>query len=127
MTTQIETYRTVTPYLVVADADIEISFLESAFGATEVECQRNADRTIMHAEIRIGDSLVMLGQSSDRCKPAACAIYLWVPDVDSVYAKAVAAGAASESVPEDKPYGHRNAGVIDPNGVTWWIASRSRR
>jgi PhnB protein len=116
-------YRTVTPYLCVPDADLELTFLKAAFGAAEVECQRNADSTIMHAEIRIGDSLVMLGQPSDQGKYKGAAIYLWVPDVDAVYAKALAAGAASESAPEDKPYGHRNAGVTDRNGVTWWIAS----
>jgi PhnB protein len=48
---------------------------------------------------------------------------LWVDDVDATYAKAVKAGATSQSAPEDKPYGHRNAGVVDPNGVTWWIAA----
>jgi uncharacterized glyoxalase superfamily protein PhnB len=50
-------------------------------------------------------------------------LYLWVENVDEVYAKALAAGAASQSAPEDKPYGHRNAGVVDPCGITWWIGS----
>jgi uncharacterized glyoxalase superfamily protein PhnB len=50
-----------------------------------------------------------------------------VPDVDSIYAKALAAGAKSQSAPEDKPYGHRNAGVVDSNGITWWIGSPVRQ
>ena len=60
-----------------------------------------------------------------RCsiEPRPAAIYLWVEDVDATYERAVAAGAASESAPADKPYGHRIGGVVDPNGVTWWISS----
>ena len=118
-----ETYRTVTPYLVVPNADVELTFLKAAFGATEVACQRNPDNTVMHAEVTIGDSLVMLGQAGGQWPPRTAALYLWVNDVDATYAKALSAGAASESEPEDKPYGHRNAGVIDQNEVTWWIAA----
>ena len=118
-----ETYRTVTPYLVVTDADAELAFLKAAFGAAEVSCQRNPNNSVMHAEIRIGDSLVMLGQAAGPCKPRAAAFYLWVDDVDAAYAQALQAGATSESEPEDKPYGHRNAGVIDNNEITWWIGA----
>ena len=116
-------YRTVTPYLVVSNADDELAFLKAAFGGTEVLCHRNADNSVMHAEIKIGDSLVMLGQAGGPWKPHRAALYLWVEDVDATYARALAAGATSESEPEDKPYGHRNAGVIDSNGITWWIGS----
>jgi PhnB protein len=119
----LETYRTLTPYLVVPDADTEMSFLRTAFGATEVSCQRNTDGTVMHAELKIGDSLVMLGQACGEWKALPAALYVWVPDVDAVYARALDAGATSQSAPEDKPYGHRNAGVVDRNGVTWWIGS----
>src|SRR5688572_4164858 len=118
-----DTYRTVTPYLVVADADAELAFLKAAFGGIEANCQRNPDATVMHAEVNVGDSLVMLGQAGGPWKPRAGALYLWVDDVDATYARALHAGATSESEPEDKPYGHRNAGVIDPNGVTWWIGA----
>jgi PhnB protein len=117
------TYSTVTPYLIIPDADAELSFLKTAFGGVEIGCQRNADNAVMHAEVRIGDSLVMLGQSSVQWPPKPAALYLWVDDVDATYAKALHAGGSSESQPEDKPYGHRNAGVIDPNGVTWWVAA----
>src|ERR1700742_1848992 len=108
----LETYRTVTPYLVVPDADAELKFLVAAFGATEKFCQRTEKGAVMHAEVHIGDSLLMLGQAGDQWKAKAAALYLWVPNVDEVYTKALAAGATSESAPEDKPYGHRNAGVI---------------
>ena len=117
------TYRTVTPYLLVPDADAELAFLKAAFGGTEVSCQRNPDKTVMHAEMKIGDSLVMLGQAGGEWKPRGGAFYLWVDDVDATYRNAITAGATSESQPEDKPYGHRNAGVVDKSGVTWWIAA----
>jgi PhnB protein len=118
-----DTYRTVTPYLVVPDADVELQFLKAAFGGTEVGCHRNPDNTVMHAEITIGDSLVMLGQAGAHVEPRSAALYLWIDDVDATYARALGAGATSESAPEDKPYGHRNAGIIDPNGITWWIGA----
>lgn len=123
MTDSSNHYRTITPYLVIQNADEELTFLKSAFGGTEVTCQRNADNSVMHAEVKIGDSLVMLGQAGDQWKALSAALYVWVDDVDATYAKAVKAGATSQSAPEDKPYGHRNAGVVDQNGVTWWIAA----
>ena len=123
MADTIDTYRTVTPYLVVPDADAEMHFLTTAFGATEVSCQRNGDGTVMHAELQVGDSLVMLGQACGEWKALSAALYVWVPDVDAAYARALDAGATSQSAPENKPYGHRNADVIDRNGITWWIAS----
>jgi PhnB protein len=113
----------VTPYLVVPDANAELVFLQAAFGGTEANCQRNPDNTVMHAEITIGDSLVMVGQAGGPWEPRPAALYLWVQDVDATYARALRAGARSESEPVDKPYGHRNAGVIDQNGVTWWIGA----
>jgi PhnB protein len=126
MADTMNTYRTITPYLVVPDADAELTFLKAAFGGTEVTCQRNDDNTVMHAEITIGDSLIMLGQAGDQWNALTAALYLWVDNVDATYAKALQAGATSQSAPEDKPYGHRNAGVVDRNGITWWIGSPIR-
>lgn len=123
MADTLDTYRTVTPYLVVTDADAEIRFLEAAFGATVTSNQRNVDGSVMHAELTIGNSQIMLGQAGGQWKPRNAALYVWVAQCDATYEKALAAGAVSESAPEDKPYGHRNAGVIDRNGVAWWIGS----
>ena len=123
MADTMDTYRTLTPYLVVPDADAEIRFLTAAYGATERGVDRRPDGEVMHAELLIGDSLVMLGQANDTWKALSGALYLWVPDVDASYAAALAAGATTQMPPEDKPYGHRNAGVVDANGVTWWIGS----
>lgn len=121
MTDTSETYRTVTPYLVVADADAELKFMVAAFDASEQMCQRNEQNAVMHAEIRIGDSLLMLGQANQQWKALEASLFLWMADVDGVYAKALAAGATSLRAPEDMPYGHRNAGVLDSCGITWWI------
>jgi PhnB protein len=115
------TYRTVTPYLVVADADAELRFMAAAFGAAEHLCHRNEQNAVMHAEMRIGDSIVMVGQAGEQWKAQAATLYIWMPDVDGLYAKALEAGATSARAPEDMPYGHRNAGVVDGCGVTWWI------
>jgi len=120
------TYRTLTPYLVVLDAEGEIQFLKSAFGAIEISINRDAKNAVVHAEIQVGDSLLMLGQAGENWKALPAALYLWIPDVDATYARALAAGATSQSAPEDKPYGHRNAGVVDRNGITWWIGAPVR-
>ncbi len=118
-----ETYRTLTPYLVVADADAEVRFVAAAFGASQRSCMRGEDQKIRHAELTVGDSLLMLGQANGPWKALPAALYLWVRDVDVTYARALQAGASSQAAPEDKPYGHRQAGVVDQNGITWWIAS----
>lgn len=118
-----DTYRTVTPYLVVDDADTEIKFLEAAFGAVTGVCERGPTGSVMHAELRIGDTLIMLGQASEQWRALNAALYLWVPNVDEVYAKALACGATSQMEPADMPYGHRNGGVVDGAGITWWIGS----
>ncbi len=123
MADTIDTYRTLTPYLVVPDAEAEIRFLAAAFGATEKSVDRRPDGTVMHAEIAVGDSLLMIGQGNEQWPPMASALYLWVPDVDAAYARAMVHGATSQFAPEDKPYGHRNAGVVDANGITWWIGA----
>ncbi len=123
MPDDINTYRTITPYLVVQDADAAMKFLKEGFGATEASCERKADKTVMHAEMQVGNSLIMLGQAHEIGQALKAALYVWVPDVDATYAQALQAGAASLSAPEDKPYGHRNAGVVDQNGITWWIGS----
>jgi PhnB protein len=116
-------YRTLTPYLTVPDAEEEARFLLVALDAEEVSCDRNEAGRIVHAEFRVGDSLLMLAQAGEGCPALGAAIYVWVPDVDAVYARALAAGARSTFAPADKPYGHRNAGVEDANGITWWIGS----
>jgi PhnB protein len=116
-------YPSVIPYLVLSDADRELDFVKAVFGAKEMRVSRDPQGKIGHAEIRIGDSVVMLGQSSEQWPPSPAAIYVYVPDTDAAYERALKAGAASTWAPADQPYGDRNAGVKDSNGMQWWIAT----
>jgi len=118
-----EGYHTVTPYLVVDDAQKLIEFAKRAFDAKVGEEMKREDGTIMHAELHIGDSRIMLGQASEQHKAMPCALYLYVPDTDATYKKALAAGAVSTMEPANQFYGDRNAGVRDQNGITWWIGT----
>jgi PhnB protein len=116
-------FHTVTPYLVVSDAARLIAFLQQAFDGKETICTTKPDGSIGHAEVRIGDSAVMLGEAGGAWKAMPCAIYLYVPDTDAVYRRALQAGATSIMEPADQFYGDRNAGVKDPCGNLWWIAT----
>jgi PhnB protein len=118
-----EGYHTVTPYLVVEDAAALIDFLKQAFDAEERHRMARPDGTIMHAEVKIGDSFLMLGNSSAEHKPLQCMIYLYVEDADATYQRAIQAGATSVMAPADQFYGDRNGGVKDSWGNFWWIGT----
>jgi uncharacterized glyoxalase superfamily protein PhnB len=109
--------------LVVSDAAKVMDFLLRAFGATERYKMQGPDGSISHAEIQVGDSVVMLGQSPDQTRTTHAMLYLYVPDVDAVYEKAVAAGGISLREPTDQFYGDRSGAVKDPGGNEWWIAT----
>jgi PhnB protein len=117
-------YHAVTPFLVVRGAAAFLEFLRKAFDAKVTECHRAEDGTVMHAEARIGDSMVMVGEEQPKSAATRSSLYLYVPDADSVYRSAVAAGAVSVMEPADQFYGDRNAGVTDAFGNQWWIATR---
>ena len=117
-------YHTVTPYLVVEDIEALISFLKDAFGAEESERVPGPDGVTRHAEVRIGDSVVMMGAAQEGYPAMPAALYMYVEDTDATYASALDAGAESLMEPADQFYGDRNAGVKDSQGITWWIATR---
>jgi len=94
----------VVPYLVVADADRELAFVKEVFGAKEVQVYRDPDRRIRHAELSIGDSVVMLAQSGEQWPPLPAAIYVYVPDVDAAYQRALKTVVSSPRPPADQPY-----------------------
>ena len=116
-------YHTVTPYLLVSGVPTLIEFLKSAFDAEVAECLTAPDGTVMHAQVKIGDSYIMMGDPRGRCEPTAASLYLYVVDTDAIYMKAIGAGATSVMEPADQFYGDRNSGVKDPAGNTWWIAT----
>jgi PhnB protein len=116
-------YHTVTPYLAVPDAQSLVDFMLKVFDAKEREIIRTPNGQIRHAEVQIGDSIIMLGPTSSTYGTAAATLYVYVDDANARYQKALAAGATSISEPADQFYGDRHAGVKDTNGISWWIAT----
>src|SRR5258708_1376823 len=120
-----EGLRTVTPYLHARGADKLIEFLKQAFGAEEAEVYRErADGPIVHAKIRVGDTIIEMSEAHGPYRPMPTGLHFYVPDTDAAYRRALEAGGISESAPADRPYGERNASVIDPAGNSWFIATR---
>lgn len=121
-----EGYTSVAPYLVVEDAQREIDFMNAAFGAVSLRRFDMPDGSIMHAEVRIDDTVVMLGEAGGDQKPVPAMIHLYVEDVDATWRRALDAGASAVREPErreDDP--DRRGGVRSPGGVEWWIGTQS--
>ena len=114
---------TVTPYLHPKGADKMIEFLKQAFGAEEVERYAPAG-TIEHAKVRVGDSIVEMGEAHGQYEPLQSTFFVYVENTDEAYNRALAAGATSLTAPADQPYGHRTAGVRDAFGNTWYLATQ---
>lgn len=113
----------VNPYLHPRRAEPVISFLKRAFGAEEVAKYASPDGVIHHAVIRVGDSVMEMGEAHGKYEPMEAMFYLYVPNMEAVYRQALAAGATSFQEPTDQPYGDRNAGVKDAFGNKWYIAT----
>ncbi|HXG41974.1 MAG TPA: VOC family protein [Dehalococcoidia bacterium] len=118
-----EGYHSVTPYLIVDGAARFIEFVKEAFGAEEVLRMPGPQDRVMHAEVRVGDSILMLSDASERYPPTPVMLYLYVEDADAVYRQALQAGASSLAEPQDQLYGDRAGAVEDPVGNRWWIAT----
>jgi PhnB protein len=116
-------YHTITPYIVVEGAAKFIEFLTQAFDAKVKERMVRPDGKVAHAEVILGDSILMLGETTAEAKLQSAGIYLYVPDVDATYRRALQAGATSVAEPADQFYGDRNARVRDAWGNFWGIAS----
>lgn len=118
-----EGYYTVTPYLIVQEAAQLIDFVKQVFGATETFRGIGSEGGI-HAEVRIGNSMVMIGGGGAwKGEPSPATLYLYIDDVDAVYTRALQAGATSISEPADQPYGDRLAGMKDSFGNMWYVAT----
>jgi PhnB protein len=116
----------VNPYLHPLRAEPLIGFLKRAFGAQEVAKYASPDGVVHHAEIRIGDSMVEMGEAQGKYQRMPAMFYLYVPDCDTVYKRALAAGAMSLHEPTDQPYGDRSSAVTDAFGNTWYIATHMK-
>jgi PhnB protein len=118
-------YPTVSPYLVVNGADPTIAFLTQVFGVRLLRRVATEQGKVMHAEVRMDDSIIKLGDANPPSWPAVPShVHVYVPDVDDTYRKALNAGAVSVQKPLEKGDGDRRAAVKDAGGTTWWIATK---
>jgi PhnB protein len=115
--------QSVIPYFVVDDAAGLIRFLEATFGAVERERHPTPEGRIMHAEVKVGDCYIMMGDANEKFSAMPMNTYVYVEDVDATYRKGLEAGATSTMEPADQFYGDRSAGVKDRWGNTWWIGT----
>lgn len=119
-----EGYNSVSPYLIVDGAARTIQFLKDVFGAIQLRTYPNGDGKLMHAEVRIDDSVVMLADPGPSWPALASHVHLYVADVDAVYRRALQAGAVSVQEPIQKADEDKRGGVKDAGGTTWWISTR---
>ena len=115
-------YQQVMPYLIIRGAAGFIKFMEDVFDAKEKMRHMRSEDVIMHAEIMVGESVIMLADSTAAFEPRTGGFFIYVPDADETYNKALAAGAASVTPMSDQQYG-RSGGVIDPYGNIWWVTT----
>ena len=125
-------FHTATPYLIVNSASEALDFYARAFGAVEISRMVDANNKVRHCEFKIGDSPFMMTEEvaefPDYQSPltrggSTLHIYLYVEDVDALFASAVSAGAREMMPVADQFYGDRSGGVVDPFGHVWYIAT----
>jgi uncharacterized glyoxalase superfamily protein PhnB len=117
-------YTTVSPYLIVDGASRTIDFLVRVFGAEELHRFPDSAGKLMHAEVRIDDTVVMLADGGEGWPPIPSYVHVYVADVDATYRRALEAGATSVQEPVKKEDADKRGGVKDSGGTTWWIASK---
>lgn len=121
-----EGHHVVTPGASICNAEAVLKFIESAFGGKMVERYDAPDGSVAHAEIMVGDSIVMFGEAPNQSEAMPAMLSLYVSDgsdVDSTYQAALEAGAESLAAPDNQFYGHRSATVEDPGGNRWTISA----
>jgi uncharacterized glyoxalase superfamily protein PhnB len=118
-----EGQHSVTPYLVVEGAAKLIDFIKQAFAGKEEHRSVRPDGSIMHAQVRIGDSVVMLSDATAQFRPTPAMVHLYLEDADAAYKRAIQAGATSLMEPANQFYGDRSGGVLDPFGIKWWVST----
>lgn len=116
-------FHSVTPFLVVDGAEKLLDFMKAAFSAETIGLMKDPSGKVMHASAKIGNSIVMLTDASEKMEAMPCMLYLYVEDVDRVYKQALHAGGESLREPTDEFYGDRSAGIKDACNNQWWIAT----
>ena len=119
-----ENYSTVSPYLIVDGASATIEFLVNVFGAVELRRFPNAAGKLLHSEVRIDDTVVMIADAGDGWPPVPSQVHIYVRDVDATYQRALEAGATSVQEPVKKEDEDKRGGVKNAGGTTWWIATK---
>ena len=119
-----ESYTTVSPYLIVDGAGGTIEFVTKVLGATELRRFPDDKGRVMHAEVRSGDSVVMIADGNEGWPPIGAHVHVYVQDVDATYRRALEAGAESIQEPVRKEDEDKRGAVKDAGGTTWWIATR---
>ncbi len=119
-----EGYSRVSPYLIVDGADATIAFLREVLDAEELRRFPDDQGRLMHAEVRIGDTVVMIADCAEGWPATPSYVHVYVADVDAVYRRALEAGAESVQVPVKKEDEDKRGGIKDKGGTTWWIATR---
>ncbi|HYI95944.1 MAG TPA: VOC family protein [Bryobacteraceae bacterium] len=122
-----EGFHSVTPYLITRPAASVIEFMKGAFGATEKMRMPTPEGTIMHAEVHVEDSVIEISDGSDKYPANPTSLHIYVRDADAAYERALASGGVSLFAPADREYGDREAGVTDPGGNHWYIATHKQR
>lgn len=117
-------YSTVSPYLIVSDAAATIRFLQRVLDGVLLRSFPDDEGRLRHAEVRVGDTVVMLADSAPGWPPVPAYVHVYVADVDATYALALSEGAESVQAPVRKDDEDKRGGVKDPGGTTWWIATR---
>jgi uncharacterized glyoxalase superfamily protein PhnB len=117
-----EDYQTVTTYLIIKNAVAFIQFMQTVFNAEVVNKHMRDENTIMHAELKIGNSIIMLADSTPQYPPANANLFIYVEDADATYKKAIDNGAVIVTELANQSYG-RSGGIKDSFGNTWWITS----
>ena len=117
-------YSSVSPYLIVDGAERTIEFLRAVLGATEIRRFPDPSGKIVHAEVRIDDTVVMIADGNEGWPPIPSHVHVYVKDVDAVYKRALEAGAVSVQEPVKKDDADKRGGVKDAGGTTWWIATK---
>ena len=116
-------YPAVSPYLIVDGAGRTIDFLVRAFDAVELRRFPDSTGAVIHAEVRIDDSVLMIADGTESWPPIPSHVHVYVPDVDASYRRALQAGAVSVQEPVQKEDADKRGGVKDSGGTTWWIAT----
>jgi PhnB protein len=118
-----EGIRSVQPYLHLREAHKMVPFMEAVFGAESLGVAKSPEGAVLHGTMRIGNATLEIAEAHREFQPMPCHLHVYVLDTDAVYDRALRAGATSIETPEDKPYGDRSAGVKDPFGNSWFIAT----